>query len=319
MVTPELSKYVADQLRAGYSPDAIRSALVSGGWSPADAAQAVAPAPPPPAATNSPPPSKKQPLLMFLITIFIGLGIIAAVYVLRKPAPARFLPPSAYTSSSPAPSSPPSPTSLFKDLGLSFSYDSSWKKVGMNGLLTGQPAASPSAGSLPESQYLFFAPDHYRQVVAELQTLNSSASATPGFDSASSLLGQISAQTDLSLTLVSRQTALSSAQQATKSRCQGANLSFSTSNPVDNSRIRTATVAGEAAYYLLPEPGCSSQTLTLFFDNPLTSSTPTSLPGITIIGGPPSQNNSYIIAFPASDLAHLTSDQQLILQSLEFQ
>jgi hypothetical protein len=322
MITPELTAYIKEQLAAGVSTENIRTALVAGGWpavdvdealkSPTSATMAKTPETVPAGAAK---PTKNKTLLLGALIavalLLLAWGLYALLGHKKTVAPSVTASPSA------------TPTATFQDTGISFSYNGSWKKIGEQALFSGHldDAATPS--STPETVYFFFSPAHWEEVKAEINAVQSAPPTAEDFGALFTAIAKLGSKADFNLTRVQQTSALESAQSATKTICTGSNYNYSTDNPVNDSRIQSVVINGVTAYLLLPEQACDFKEINVLFNSARTiaTPTPTPLPGVTIEGGasPSSQFDSFSFGFNGvADLQHLTSDQQLILNSIKF-
>ena len=256
-----------------------------------------------------------------IILAFLGIGIIAGsgLYLYQKmylkPAPSVTV---ATPQPSPVATQPINTLTTFSDFGVTFSYPSAWQRIRMStlteSLLNGNVNfATPSASKTPEVVYLFFTPDEYSQLLSLSQSYRQDLAASKNQASASattSALGNFVGLTtkaarlsELTITHLDGANALTSAQDLSKGQCSGTNISYSTSSPVDNSRIQSATVSGQLAYYLPPQSGCSYQNTTVIIDC-----------------GNMAKPASCEFAFNnAPDINHLSPDQEALLQSIKIQ
>lgn len=271
--------------------------------------------------TSTPMEKPKKSHILPIILAFLGIGIIAGsgLYLYQKmylkPAPSVTV---ATPQPSPVATQPINTLTTFSDFGVTFSYPSAWQRIRMStlteSLLNGNVNfATPSASKTPEVVYLFFTPDEYSQLLSLSQSYRQDLAASKNQASASattSALGNFVGLTtkaarlsELTITHLDGANALTSAQDLSKGQCSGTNISYSTSSPVDNSRIQSATVSGQLAYYLPPQSGCSYQNTTVIIDC-----------------GNMAKPASCEFAFNnAPDINHLSPDQEALLQSIKIQ
>ncbi len=287
----------------------------------------------PPVQTQSPEnPTKKLPIAMGIIVFLITLGMLGFILYKTYSKNTTIFSSTSNNASTNANYSQignnPSPistiqipkTSTFKLTGIQFSYDNSWKEIGGNELINS--FWDPVHPNIPNSQYLFYSSTNWQQVnkdTADLKTkysnknnLNIGTGFSIMFD-----MSKLVEKADFALTQIPSIDAKTATQQLAQSSCAGSSSSFSTSNPIDNSRIQTVKINSYNAYLVLPQSGCSYKSVQALLESKINSPTPTSDPGVIVIN-PISLKNIFILSFTnTSDLQHLSQSQQIILNSIQ--
>lgn len=210
-------------------------------------------------------------------------------------------------------------TAIFQNKGIQFSYDNSWKIISGDAIATGNFDDLSS----DNSDFLFYSQDNWQteeKAISNLkQQTTDDKTATPSSgDIISSFLGfAITARERADFIILPgvMNNALTNAQDATKGNCTDDNLSYDSSNKIDESRIDTISINGIKGYIVLPQPNCSMKNISIFIDSNTKLPTPSPISGVTnnLFEG----ETSHILTFNnAPDLQHLNQGQQIIFNSI---
>lgn len=210
-------------------------------------------------------------------------------------------------------------TAIFQNKGIQFSYDNSWKIISGDAIATGNFDDLSS----DNSDFLFYSQDNWQteeKAINNLkQQITDNKTTTPSSgDIISLFLGfAITARERANFIILPgvMNSAQINAQDATKGNCTGDNLSYDSSNKIDESRINTITINGIKGYVVLSQPSCSVKNITIFIDSNTNLPTPSPIPGVT--NNLFESQTSYVLTFnKATDLQHLSQAQQIIFNSI---
>ena len=314
---PELLTYISSCRALGKTDVQIHDALLQAGWSKDIVENAFQPVTDVPT-TETPEPEiqpetatipvteplptlklNKARLALFICGIILLLVIIGgasyfAYNHFKKPAVATSQNPTLQT---------PAQFATYNTTGLNIKFNPVLMKVGYTGLISSNLEAP--VDDAKETGILLFTP-------TQLQTAKQQLASSSNENFAATLL-QVQNQAVFSVTRVPLSSAYDMAKQATQTICTGSSTQFSSSNPVDLSRIRQTVVSNTQAFLILPSAGCDISTTSIFIDSVLTTSPSTdSTPQPSVV-----VHDSFIMSFPNSaDLDHLSNDQKQILENI---
>lgn len=256
--------------------------------------------------------SARQGFILPLVIVLIALVAIIAAVTFWQLKP-KLQTQSQQTQNQQALQSSKS-TSDFQVIGIRFSYNSQWKVIGSKALFSGN-LQSPFEQDAQEIQYFFFDSANWQAVQQEINKQRTSSNSKGVFIATLELAAKINSLANFSLTCEWKATAQSAALQGTQTVCNGQSINFSTSNPVNPSRVQTVTLGQYKAYLLPAQKGCNYQTTQIYLDanRSAMSSTVLELPPLES-----SPNDSFIFSFNnTSDLEHLSQSQKIVLNSIQ--
>ncbi len=338
-MNPELSGYISHQLASGISPEDISAALIAAGWQASAVEQAfrelTGQGPQPHQPEGQPAAKKKFPTAaIFALIVILSGGIYATFLATREVS----LPETQDNAKGEENAEAQFSAANFTEAGLRFSYDGSWKKVGMGAF--GEAISSGDVDSYadaaePETDYLFFSPNGWQRVrgvidkargeVEKLQPDSGDGALGDAAYAIFKLMDSIYSQSELRVSRIYRTKALDAAREATKTTCDGYSFGFSTDNPIIESRIKPVAIAGGSmGHLLLPISNCDAYSLnsiTIYFDSASTVLTEEQGAAFAPMGtGGAAETDAFAITFNgASSLENLTPAQRAVFESIRLQ